>query len=306
MEQIVDYAGLFPPAKLDMAPTVRNYAAYRSGADSWMLGRLIVPVARLGEFEREAESLLPRTASETMLGTAADDAWAISALTVTADDDALEADLAAIDDFNERHARADASAAHVDTIELRAATPAAIERAIDLLPEHIFPFFELPLDGDCRGLITTIASVGGGAKARTGGVTADAFPSVETLARFLVACVAAEVPFKCTAGLHHPLRHHSASVGGDMHGFLNVFVGSCAVWAHSLDEAAMRRLLELRDIAAFRFGEDAITIDGIEIDVDTVGTFREAIAHGFGSCSFDEPLADLRTHQLIGVEGSNR
>jgi len=310
LEHIVDYAGLFPPAKLDMAPTVRNYAAFRSGSDDWMLGRIIVPVARLEEFEQEAESLLPRVPEASSIGTEDDDVWSISALTVAADDPALEADLAAIDAFNDRHAQVGAGAAHIDTIELRAASPLAIERAIDLVPEHVFPFFEIPLAGDqagdCRGLITAIAGVGGGAKARTGGVTADAIPSVEALARFLAACVAAEVPFKATAGLHHPLRHHATSVGADMHGFLNVFAGACVAWAHGLDEAALRRVLEHRDIDAFRFDDDGLAVDGLAVDVGRIGTFRDAIAHAFGSCSFDEPLADLRTLKLIGLEGSIR
>lgn len=41
----VDYAGLFPPAKLDMETAVRNYASYQEGEHSWALGRFIVPVS---------------------------------------------------------------------------------------------------------------------------------------------------------------------------------------------------------------------------------------------------------------------
>jgi hypothetical protein len=46
MHGIVDYAGLFPPASLDMPKTVANYARYRSGEDRWALGRLVVPLKR--------------------------------------------------------------------------------------------------------------------------------------------------------------------------------------------------------------------------------------------------------------------
>ena len=59
MHGIIDYAGLFPPASLDMPKTVANYARYRSGEDRWALGRLVVPLKRIGEFERCAEGLLP-------------------------------------------------------------------------------------------------------------------------------------------------------------------------------------------------------------------------------------------------------
>ena len=51
---LIDYAGLFPPASLDMADAVRNYAAYREGEHAWALGRFVVPAARLEEFERVA------------------------------------------------------------------------------------------------------------------------------------------------------------------------------------------------------------------------------------------------------------
>ena len=43
LEHLIDYAGLFPPAKLDMGPTLANYARHRGSAHAWMLGRLIIP-----------------------------------------------------------------------------------------------------------------------------------------------------------------------------------------------------------------------------------------------------------------------
>jgi len=47
----IDYAGLFPPAGLDMPEAARNYANYRSGPHAWALGRFIVPSARLNEVD---------------------------------------------------------------------------------------------------------------------------------------------------------------------------------------------------------------------------------------------------------------
>ena len=60
----IDYAGLFPPAALDMAAAVRNYAAYRATPDAWALGRFVVPAARLAELEGEVESVAPRAPAE--------------------------------------------------------------------------------------------------------------------------------------------------------------------------------------------------------------------------------------------------
>src|SRR5260370_40868899 len=51
LRDLIDYAGLFPPASLAMASSVANYDTYSQSEWNWILGRFIVPVARLGEFE---------------------------------------------------------------------------------------------------------------------------------------------------------------------------------------------------------------------------------------------------------------
>ena len=52
---ILDYAGLFPPARLGMAEAVANYARYREDDRSWMLSRFICPAGRLAEMESARE-----------------------------------------------------------------------------------------------------------------------------------------------------------------------------------------------------------------------------------------------------------
>ena len=54
---VVDYAGLFPPAGLDMPAAVRHYAECRVGDDAWMLGRFVVQAARLDEWESAVAAL---------------------------------------------------------------------------------------------------------------------------------------------------------------------------------------------------------------------------------------------------------
>src|SRR5271154_2009055 len=61
---LIDYAGLFPPASCGMATAVANYEAYLRSEDAWMLGRFIVPVARLGEVE-QAVGALPHAPGQT-------------------------------------------------------------------------------------------------------------------------------------------------------------------------------------------------------------------------------------------------
>jgi hypothetical protein len=139
-----------------------------------------------------------------------------------------------------------------------------------------------------------------GAKIRTGGVTADLHPTPEELARFIIGCSTAEIPFKSTAGLHSPLRHHSDSVGCDQFGFLNVFIGGClAWWSNGLTEADLVPVLEARSLDLFSIDDEGIGLSGHEISIAQIEEARERFCHGFGSCSFTEPLEDLTTLELL-------
>lgn len=307
---VVDYAGLFPPAKLDMASTVRNYARYLQSDESWMLGRLIVPVARLEEFEREFADVLNEKPSPSgrglgegvygvvplPQGEGSSEPWQISALTAAASDvNQLESDLARIEQFNERYDER----AVIDVVELKTETAAAIDGALDRIPEDLFAYFELPIERDPRGLISALADAEAGAKVRTGGVTADAYPSPEQLARFITACAAADVPFKATAGLHHPLRHYSDAVKTKEFGFLNVFMAGCLIMSHDVDEATLRRVLEEESIESFSFSDTGASWRNLRLTLDDIQSARESFAVSFGSCSFDEPVEDLRHLKLL-------
>ena len=299
LDSVVDYAGLFPPAKLDMRPTVANYARYRKCADGWMLSRLIVPVTRFPEFVHEADDLLPTVADEGGV-----EPWTLSVLVASAADRQIVADLERIERFNSRMEDREFSRAHgravIDTIETRATTPHEIDRALEYVPEEIFAYFEIPADADPPGLIATMASLDAGAKIRTGGLTPDAHPTPEQLARFLKTCRAAEVPFKATAGLHHPCRHLASDVGCMQFGFLNVFVAGCLLWQDdAMPEKEIAEVLVEEDARLFEFGPTGLAWRRRFLKFDEIAAARERFAHSFGSCSFDEPLADLRALGLL-------
>jgi hypothetical protein len=282
----IDYAGLFPPAALDMRSAVGRYAGHRAGPDAWALGRFVVPVARLGELEHEAEPLAPRAPAQ---------AWGLSVLLGAEHAKELEA----LGEFNRRHAAPGASALAADAIEAKAESVAVIDRLLDTVPRSTQVYVEIPLCRDPAALVAAIARRGARAKARTGGVTADAFPAPTDLLRFLRACTAAGVPFKATAGLHHPLRaeyrltYAPDSPRGTMFGFLNVFLAA-AFLRNGMGDADALQLLEERSAAAFRFGADAVEWRGHGLDRTAVERARANAIVGFGSCSFDEPVGEAR------------
>ena len=131
------------------------------------------------------------------------------------------------------------------------------------------------------------------AKIRTGGITADAFPTPTRVAVFIRACKDAGVAFKATAGLHHPLRcakpltYEPNAPIGTMHGFINVFLAAAL-----LDYA--EDILSETDERSFFFGEDGASWRGHHASTDELAKMRRDFALSFGSCSFEEPIGDLR------------
>ena len=279
---VVDYAGLFPPAALDMAGAVRRYAAHRAGADRWMLGRFVLPAARLDEFAAEA--------AHHRHG--AGDRWPLSAL-VGPD---TETDLARVAQFNAGAGRGDPT---VDAVEGKAATPAGIAQLAALVPRALATFVELPARADPAPLAAAARAGHVRAKLRTGGVTADAFPAAASIARFLAACAAAGVACKLTAGLHHALRgdyrltYAPDGARGTMFGFVDVMVAALLV-REGAAAADVERVLVEDDPQAFAFDDDALRWRDHTVPVERVREGRERLLVAFGSCSFEEPVRELR------------
>ena len=283
---LVDYAGLFPPASLPMPDAVERYASYRASADAWMLGRFVVPVARLSDLASEAA----RYAS------AATSPWRLSALV----GDDVDADAQRIRSFNAAHA----DRFVVDSAELKATSETCIERAARALGSELAVYVELPYDADPRALLEAVSRTGARAKIRTGGVTADAFPTAAQLARFIARCAAMRVPFKATAGLHHPLRgEHPLTYRPDaptatMFGFLNVFVAG-ALASAGASEAELVELLEERSAVAFAFTAEGLRWRLHMVTVEQLAQTRASFGLAFGSCSFREPVDDLHDLSLL-------
>jgi hypothetical protein len=292
-EGLIDYAGLFPPAALEMTRAVRNYADYLQSEEAWMLGRFIVPGSRLAEFEEVADPFLPRGNPVQP--------WRISILS----GQNLAADLNHLADFNYLHATdVNAGAAVVDTVELKAAKPDEIFRAMKLLPRTLASYFEIPITTDPTELVMALAQGGALAKVRTGGVTAGAFPSTADLARFITACADEKVPFKATAGLHHPLRGNyrltdeADSESGMMFGFLNVFLAA-AFARFGLNEDEVREVLEETSPEVFQFDEAGVNWRAHQLTLQRLDVARNQFAMTYGSCSFEEPVADLKKIGLL-------
>ncbi len=301
-EGLIDYAGIFPPAGLPLPEALQNYLRYREESEAWMLGRFVCPAERLGEIA------VPIRVSALGRVTAAGSFEA-----------SIRTDLEAIGRFHDRVG----ASGRVVALEIRlpegaepipvpgfrvfyeAPSADAVERTIEAIARRRSSAGDGGMGGTIPardGAVDTIHArndEGIGFKLRCGGVHADAFPSADRIARALAACRKAGVPFKATAGLHHPVRGYRAEVGTKMHGFVNLFGALLLGYANDLDEDQLRAILDEEDAGAFRFTDEAFSWRDVRIETERIRFLRRETVTSFGSCSFDEPRTDLRTLGLI-------
>lgn len=275
---VFDYAGLFPPATLDMATAADHYARHQSGAEQWIVNRFVCPVHRLGELLSNIPGGKP---------------WGIACLGTSLAQ--LEEDRKKIEEF-ERDAKGSAvvecyevkSEGEPTRAQLRALAKSGFEECFVELP-----WDDLMLDG----LLSIAEAESVGAKARTGGLQAAAYPSCDDLAAFLQECLNLDLRHKLTAGLHHPFRFFDRSVGGPSHGFLNVICAGVLAEEHDLSRVEMSEILADESPDSFEFRDDGLEWRGLQAEVDAIDDYRELFA-AIGSCSIQDPLDDLKSNGL--------
>ncbi len=291
---VVDYAGLFPPASLDMATAVANYANYRASDEAWMLGRFVVPVAKVDEWH----------AAVAALPIAQRQAWDGARLSALLSGE-FASEAAQIAAFN-----ADAAfGTIIDVAEGRTGTADTVLATAAAMPDDVMLYCELPHASDPLSLLEAVRSANVRAKIRTGGVAPDAFPTPDEIVRFLRRCVECGVTAKATAGLHHPLRgEFRLTYAPDaervmMYGYLNVFLAAAALSIGADDAIARAILTEMRS-ESFAVRDDAVVFapDGVETVTLLQPSLAAMRANGvvaFGSCSFREPVDELGSLFLV-------
>lgn len=307
LAHIVDYAGLFPPARLPLEEAFDNYVRYRTEPERWMLARFVIPVGSLEElalFRSVIESTEPIHLA--VLGTGGD---ALPAFLQHLQSD-LEAIAASHDDYGGQILP--------DVMEVR--VPASLtaenaEEAGELLPKvrrllgearPLTLFLEVPFAPGFREILAVLIEAiveddtsTIGIKMRTGGLEPSLIPAAEDVAHVIARCRKAGVPFKATAGLHHPIRHHDAALDVPMHGFINLFGAAALTLAHDVGEAEITELLLEEDAEKLRFEDDALHWGAYSADASALRRARSELAISFGSCSFEEPREDLKALGLL-------
>lgn len=305
MHGLVDYAGLFPPARLNMADAVQKYSEHLGTEFRWMLGRFICPASRLSDFASHSDLLTAfRPVNVSVLAGIFDPSSCLNAAASDSDH---------VVSFEQLGwGRADVLEVKWPFIG-RDDTPANVRRAIDAYVA-IFDrsgaafdrlFFEIPRTDNWAADVSILAralhdSDGRfGFKLRCGGVTSDLYPSPEEVAVAIAACVKHAIPFKATAGLHHPVRHDRPDEGVIQHGFFNVFGAFALLKAGAISRDELVELIDERDASNFSFGSDSFSWRHHTVPHNIVSDARSRLAISYGSCSFEEPVEDLAAANLL-------
>ncbi|MGB0716116.1 MAG: hypothetical protein ACPGXK_09575 [Phycisphaerae bacterium] len=314
---ILDYAGLFPPAKLPLDTALANFRAYRQTNESWMLARFICPAGKLGDLtgwmaaQGVGASEWPFHLSVLGQGTATDTEAFFS---LHGDDvDAMRhvrdahPEWVSYDAFEVRLPPADGGSESSRSLLDRLRRPEGGGLASDI------PLFvEVPPGQDWqsawRESMQAIRTVNDslhdeaapiGFKLRCGGVEPAHFPSVERVAFVIAEATKAGVPLKFTAGLHHPLRHFNEAMGCEMHGFVNVFAAGVLARVHGMGQDGVAEILRAERWDDFGFDDEGLSFGDHRVDLAALTSQRAVACTSYGSCSFDEPREDLAEAGLL-------
>ena len=267
-EGLVDDAALFPPGNAPMAAAVEAHLRHRAGPYGALLGRFLCPASRLDELEGVLDGRVAED-DDLLLGVVMDTGVAGVAAAI----ETVEAEPRLVLAMVELPLPA-------DTDDLLAAAKVAVESLPDLEA-----YVELPRRPGWAEALALVGDSAYGAKLRTGGATAEHFPTEDEVTEFVARCVADEVPFKCTAGLHDAVRHRDAETGFEHHGFLNILVATAEATRYGATRQDVAHVIAERDPTALAARFRALDL------TETVVARSFFVA--YGSCSFAEPVADL-------------
>lgn len=251
-----------------MPEAVAAHLVNRDGDHGALVGRFLVPASRFVELEVELDVQLG-DGRPVRVGIIND---------------------LPLDELIARFAHARGESYRIELFEVLAPTSSLLDLQATAGELHVpgrsgEVFIELPRlegwDADLEVKLAAIKAFGHGAKLRTGGIVAEAFPTEAEVATFIRAAVAVAIPFKLTAGLHNALRHTDAVTGFEHHGFLNIALAVA-------EPAEAERWLAERDGAV-------VAAAVRELDAAVVRPRWRA----YGSCSIDEPVADLLALGLL-------
>lgn len=262
---LLDDAAMFPPGNAGPSEALTEHLRHRGEWYADLVGPLLVPAGRWDAFVMAHELAAAPEVTVVLIGTTTGPASVPAAVTI-AGFEALVPD--------------------VPLPEVATGLSFAAEIALGESADRV-----LSAVGHQAGAGRPVV-----AKFRTGGVSADAFPSEPALAAVIASAVAFRAPLKLTAGLHHAVRSTDPETGFEQHGFLNVLLGFAGALAG-------RDVGWVSDTLAVRHG--ATLVAGLrELSPGETRAIRRAFV-SFGCCGVEDPVHDLLSLDLLEVSAAD-
>jgi hypothetical protein len=278
---LIDYAGLFPPDNLEMSAAVSNFISYRNDANAWMLGRFLLPISRIDDFENVSSRLLPGENSLPI------------SLSVTADSDLLGG-LKRVAEFNNSIFAAGNNVV-IDSIEFSVLTGSEILNINNLLPSHLVAYFDVPPGSRGEELVDAVALAGGRVKLRIGETKPEILNASSDILRYFDSCSRLNVPI--TIRMEYLFPRKVADSSGKSF-FLNLFLAAAFVRS-GMDIAEASQILDEDSSGAFFIDEQGITWRGFRLDLDQIKSVRDNFLISFGVGSFTGFVSDLESLHLL-------
>ncbi|MFY0684064.1 MAG: hypothetical protein JXR20_05890 [Balneola sp.] len=319
LSEIIDYAGLYPPASLPLNEAFNKYIEHSSSKESWMLSKFVVGTNRLDDLIGliNNSDKAPQPFDLTVVAAPSTNAEEFRTVVSKTKEQILS-----IQEKSNKLIKAlsleiklpsELTYDEAELLSLIDLTASSMNSASEL-PEQVF--FEIPgfefLPSHIEPLTRAISThneeseknelanyLYSGFKIRCGGVEAFQFPPISYLTTAIHIATINNTPTKFTAGLHHPIRHFNDSVQTKMHGFLNVFGASILARAGQLSENEIHEMIADETADNFAFTEDAFQWKSHSVEMDQIQKLRTLSVTSFGSCSFDEPVEDLQELNLL-------
>ena len=276
----VDDAAIFPPGNAPLEQAVADHVDHREAEYADLVGGFVVSDVKIADLASAVAGRAASDQSRPPLGVN---------LVVTGGAGAIEPAVTWV-------SRSDGLSLRAVEFALRdeedlAHNAQRLIQVVDSLGEQlddvtVFAEPPVPQDAPTHGWLAALDELAAREihlKFRTGGASADLFPSAERLAVCIEAALDRELPFKCTAGLHNAVRHRDEETGFEHHGFLNVLLATRA----SLDGGSPDDVAQVLEEI-----DGAVLASRVSADPDEARRTRRWFT-SFGSCSVLDAHEDL-------------
>jgi len=312
IDGIIDYAGLFPPANLNLFDSLSNYLNYIKTNKYNLLSSFVLPINLIDDFIPTLEKIGTDYSKLDISFVATKPNDAINFI------DSIKSDMDKINSLVNKNDKIYAKAIEItlpiksdigenkDDFEKLYNTISMVSKLVN--NEKLQVYYEVPNSKNwieiTKNTIKLLAEYNSSNqnnisyKIRCGGVKPEMTPPNENVIAAIMTCTKYNVSLKATAGLHHPFRHFNDELGGVMHGFVNIFVAIILSKNMNLRTELMLELLNDENPINFEWNDNGLTWQNHFISIEDIKESKDIIS-SFGSCSFDEPIDDLKELNIL-------